>query len=307
MPGIGILLNPHSKKHRHDPDRMENMAFIIGDKGSCKQTADLEDLRRVAEEFKTRDIEILGIGGGDGTIHTTLTNFIQIYGEKPLPKLAFLKGGTLNTLATSCGIKGSPEKNLSDLIYKYHEDIPFQMKQVDILNINGEYGFIFGTGVLFRFMEEYYAGVPSPFRAATTLTRAIGSALVNGSFARSLFERYEAEVEVDGEKWPYKNYSALYASSVEQLGLGFRAFHYSEEPGKFHAIGFSMLPRSLLPLVPYMFLGKPSGSPNILEAPVSEMKMKFELPQGYIIDGDRKKPASEIILKVGPRLNVLVA
>ncbi len=306
MPGIGIILNPHSKKHKKDPDRMERLAFIVGDKGSCKQTTDMGDLRRVAEEFKTRDIEILGIGGGDGTNHVTLTAFLKVYGEKPLPKITFLRGGTLNTLATACGIKGSPEKILSNLIYKYHEDEPFQIKEMDIMEINGDYGFIFGTGVIYRFMHAYYEnGSPSPLHAGYTLTRAISSALFNGEFSRKLFERYAAEVTVDGKKWPFKNYSALYAGAVNQLGLGFKVFHYSTEPKKFHAIGFSLPARNVLRYVPAMALGKPTGCDELIEQAASEMILKFEEPQPYTIDGDMLSPASEIIVRNGPRLKII--
>ncbi len=306
MPGIGIVLNPHSKKHKLDPDRMKKLAFIVGDKGSCKETTDLGDLRRVAEEFKTRDVEILGIGGGDGTNHVTLTTFIKVYGEKPLPKITFLRGGTLNTLAVSCGIKGSSEQILSNLIYKYHADKPFQMKELDCMNINGEYGFIFGTGVIYRFMHSYYSGIPSATRAAWTLTHSIASALVNGPFALKMFERYAAEVTVDGKAWPFKNYSAIYAGSVDRLGLGFKVFHYSEQPGKFHAICFSLPPRNVLRHVPRMAMGLPSLTDELIEQPASEMLIRFEEPQPYTIDGDMLPSVSEVIVKTGPRLKIVV-
>ncbi|MFO1520231.1 MAG: diacylglycerol kinase family protein [bacterium] len=306
MAGIGIILNPHSKKHKIDPDRMKRMSFIVGDKGSCKETSDLGDLRRVAEEFKTRGVEILGIGGGDGTNHVVLTTLIKVYGEKPLPKITFLRGGTLNTLAEASGIKGSPEKILSNLIYKYHEDQEFKIKEIDIMEINGEYGFIFGTGVIVRFMKAYYEGIPSPPRAAWTLTHSIASAIVNGPFARKMFDRYDAEVKVDGAPWAFKNYSALYAGSVDRLGLNFRVFYHSETPSKFHAIGFSLPPRNVLRHVPNMFLGKPSTSEDILQQAAEEMTMRFNEPQEYTIDGDIMPATTEITVKTGPRLKVVV-
>ncbi len=307
MPGIGIVLNPHSKKHKRDPDRMKKLSFIVGDKASCKETSDLDDLHRVAEEFKTRDIEVLGIGGGDGTNHVVLTQFIKVYGEKPLPKISFLRGGTLNTMATAAGIRGTPEKIISNLIMKYHEDIPFTIKELHIMNINEEYGFIFGTGVIDRFMQAYYAGTPSPLGAGLLLTRAISSAFLNGPFARKLFERYEAKVSVDGKLWPFKNYSAIYAGSVDRLGLGFKVFHYSGLPEKFHAVAFSLPPRNVIKHLPNMAKGKPSQSDEIIEAPASEMIMEFEEPQHYIIDGDRMGPVSKVVIKIGPKLKILVA
>jgi len=307
MPGIGIILNPHSKKHKKDPDKLKRMSFIVGDRGSCQATEDLGDLRRVAEGFKTRDIDILAIGGGDGTNHVTLSTFIEVYGEKPLPKVTFLRGGTMNTLANACNIKGAPEKILSNLIYKYHEDELFEMTEMDLMQINEKYGFIFGCGVIFRFMQAYYTGTPpSPPKASWVLTHSISSALMNGPFARKMFARYDAEVSVNGKKWPFANWSALYCGSIPILGLKFRVFHYSEEVGKFHAIGFSLPPRNVLRHVGDMFFGKPSKSENLIEMPATEMKIDLAEPMGYTIDGDMMAPAKSFLIKTGPRLKILV-
>jgi len=118
MPGIGIILNPYSSLYRNDPERLKRVGFIVGDRGSCHATDTLDDVRELASEFKERDIDILGISGGDGTNHKTLTAFIKVYGEKPLPRIAFLRGGTANNTATQLGIRGTPERILSNLMFK---------------------------------------------------------------------------------------------------------------------------------------------------------------------------------------------
>lgn len=308
MSGIGVILNPYSKKYKKDPHKARRMGFIVGDKASCKETEDLDDLRRVAEEFKTRDIDILAISGGDGTNHWTLTTFIQVYGDKPLPKIVFLRGGTLNTVASFTGTRGSSEDILSNLLVKYHEDIPFETKNLLITKINNEYGFIFGIGVIRRFMEAYYKnGQPSTAMALKTLVHAIGSAIGNGVFARQMFDRFDAEVVVNGHRWPYANYSALYTGSINQLGLNFKVYYLVDSnPGKFHAIGFSLPPRNVLPYVPFMFLGGPSGCPNLLEEVGTTMTIKLEKPLPYTIDGDLKDPVDAFHISCGPELTVLV-
>lgn len=308
MPGIGVILNPYSKTHKNNPEKAKRMGFIVGDKASCKETEDLADLRRVADEFKTRDIDILAISGGDGTNHCTLTNFIQVYGDKPLPKIALLRGGTLNTVARSVGVRGSSENILSNILVKYHEDIPFETREVMLTKINDEYGCIFGLGVIYNFMEAYYKdGEPSPWQAAKTLVQAISSAIGNGPFARRMFDRFDGEVTVNGKKWPYANYSAIYSGSVNQLGLDFRTFYLVDKfPDTFHAIGFSLPPRNVLPYVPSMFLGRPSGCPNLLEEAATEMTIKLKKPHAYTIDGDMKPPLDTFHLSCGPKLTVLV-
>jgi diacylglycerol kinase family enzyme len=307
MSGIGIIVNPRGKKYKKDPDRLRRLSFIVGDRASYSATEDLHDLRRVAEEFKTRDIDILAIGGGDGTNHVTLSQFIEVYGEKPLPQLTFLRGGTMNTLANSVNIKGHSEEILSNLIYKYHEGKTFEITQLDLMKVNDKYGFIFGMGAIYRFMESYYRGMaPSPPKATWTLSRSIVSALLNGKFARGLFQRFDAEVIVDGEPWPFANWSALLAGSIPLLGLKFRVFHYAEEPGAFHAIGFSVPPRNVLKLVPYVFAGKKSSSDDWVEQPARDMRIRLSQPMPYIIDGDMLPAVPEIHLSTGPRLKIIV-
>lgn len=307
MPGIGIVVNPRGKKYKKDPDKMRRMSFIVGDRGSYSVTEDLGDLRRVAEEFKTRDIDILAIGGGDGTNHVTLTQFIDVYGEKPLPNITFLRGGTMNTLANSCEIKGAPERILSNLIYKYHEGMDFKTTEMDMMNINGKYGFIFGCGVIYRFMEAYYHGSPpSPPKAAWTLTRSIASAICNGKFARYMFQPFDGDVWVDGKKWPFANWSAVYSGSVPVLGLKFRVFHYAEEYQRFHAAGFSLPPRNVLRHVPRLSVGKKPHCDEMIEQPAKEMLMEFASPMPYTIDGDMLPGEKNIKISVGPRIKILV-
>ncbi len=307
MPGIGVVLNPHSKRYKNNPEKLHRMGFIVGEKASLASTQDLTDIRRVAEEFKKKEIEILALSGGDGTNHITLTHFINVYGDQPLPKIALLRGGTLNTVAYSCGISGSPEKNLSNLIYKYHDDEPFETTELDMMRINDHYGFIWGCGVISRFMESYYEnGIPSPPQAAWTLIRSISSALINGKFASHMFEPMEAEVTVDGQKWDLPNYSAIFSGSVPYLGLAFKVFYLARKVKKFHAIGFSVKPRTVLPYVPAMFFGKPSGCPNHVEQAATEMIVKLAKPSGYTIDGDIYPPLDTFTIRTGPRLTIIV-
>ena len=306
MPGIGVVLNPHSNRYRKNPDKLRRMGFIVGQRGNCAQTNNHQDIRTVAEDFKRKEIDILAISGGDGTNHVTLTTFIEVYGDQPLPKVTFLRGGTLNTIASACGIYGTAEKILTNLLYKYHQDEPFEEVSVDILKINGKYGFIWGCGVIERFMAAYYGdGNPSPLRAAGTLARSIGSALINGPFACRMFARMDGEVVVNGRAWPFKNYSAIFAGSIEYLGLGFRVFYLAREPRKFHAIAFSLPPRNVLPCVPWMFLGRSSGSSDVLEEPATEMVIRLAEPQPFTIDGDMHPPVNEFRIEIGRPLTVL--
>ena len=148
----------------------------------------------------------------------------------------------------------------------------------------------------------------SPLQAAKTLLHSVGSALINGPFAMKQFERFDAEVTLDGKKWPFANYCALYSGTARSLGLNFRVFYLvDQDPTKFHAIGFSLPPRNILKYVPSMFLGKSAGCEEMLEELASEMTIQLKKPLPYTIDGDMKDAVDHFSISAGPKLTLIIS
>src|SRR5258706_1175340 len=104
MTGIGVILNPKSRRNLRDPRASTRLARTLGDHGVVREARSIDELHRIAEDFKRLRIDVLGISGGDGTNHVTLTGFINVYGGMAPPPIAFLRGGTMNTLAQPHGI-----------------------------------------------------------------------------------------------------------------------------------------------------------------------------------------------------------
>src|ERR1700756_2210147 len=120
MSGIGVVLNPKSRRNLRDPRAATRLARTLGDHGTVRAAHSIDDLFRIAEDFKRLRIDVLGISGGDGTNHVTITGFLDVYGGAALPQLAFLRGGTMNTVANSVGVpRGRPEGLLGRLIRDY--------------------------------------------------------------------------------------------------------------------------------------------------------------------------------------------
>lgn len=310
MAGIGVILNPYSRSNRRHPRRARRLGFIVGDKGSCHETRSVEDIDRLALEFRRREIEILGISGGDGTLHTTLTSFINAYQGTPLPKIAFLRGGTMNNTAGCLGIRGRPERILSDLILKYHHDELFQTTPLDLMNVNGKFGFIFGMGVVERFIEHYErVKVPTPTRAALLLSRYVLSAMANGKDACRLCRRFDATVTVGDEVLSFRNYTMLFAGTIETLGLGFRPMPRARHiPGQFELVGVSSTPRRFLANLVPAFLKRPLTSPNVLDRVGKSAVVELAEPLPYTIDGDTPEaPASRIEISMGPKITCIVS
>jgi len=308
MAGIGIVLNPHSRSNRKNPERAHRLGFIVGDKGSCHITDEISQVEALARLFKERDIEILGISGGDGTYHHTLTTFIKIYGATALPKICFLRGGTINLLSNNVGVKGTPEAILSRLIYQYHQDLPFRTVPISTVQINGHYGFVFAMGFIPNYICAYHdKKSPSYWDALFLMLKGIIHSLLNTRWAGELAKRFDAQVTMNGKKWPFSNYVEILGSTMSSLGFGLKPFYrMKEEQGKFQVIGMSMPPRSIIFHFPAFMSGKPIHSEQLVEMTGSSLSVEFSEPHSYFMDGESYDPVKRLDVSAGPILQVIV-
>jgi len=308
VPGIGIINNPHSRKNRKHPERMECLGYIAGSEGQSVATREIVDVNEMARVFKESEIEILGINGGDGSNHVTLTAFIEEYGETPLPKIALLRGGTMNTISNACGIKGSQAGLMMNLVNKHRDGVPFETIHRDTMKVGGRYGFLFGNGMIFNFLQAYYdTGSPSPWMALKLLTRSAGSSVVGGPLSKGMFKRFRARVTVDGEEWPYESYQAMVAGTISQIGLGFTPFYRCEErPHSFHFLGIVTSPFGFVTAMPKIWFGKRVSPRKIVETVAEEVIFESDEPLKYTLDGDTHVAGKRLTITAGPRLEMIV-
>ncbi|MGC8928633.1 MAG: diacylglycerol/lipid kinase family protein [Myxococcota bacterium] len=307
--GIGVIVNPFSRQNRRNPDRINKLAYIVGSSGTIAATKSLVEIEDVAYEFKQRGIEILALSGGDGTNHITITKFIEVYGDTPLPKIALLRGGTMNTIADSIGIRGDSNQILFNIVEKYHNNIPFKTVLRNVMNIDGRYGFLFANGVAFNFLKEYYSGgTPTPTKAATILTRAILSAVRGGDFARWLFRKFKAKITVDGLLWPHTEFFMITAATIDNLGFGFNPFvKVFDKPDCFNIVGVLCEAMGVVTALPSIRLGMPLDQKKFIDAAAMEVIFEAEEPMKYTIDGDIYESMERMVMKVGPKLELIVS
>ncbi|MDX9722300.1 MAG: diacylglycerol kinase family protein [Myxococcota bacterium] len=313
MPGIGIVTNPNSRRNRRSPEFVRRLGYILGsDEDRHEMTRRPDDIRIVAERFKEHAVDILALNGGDGTNHVTLTTFIDVYGSTPLPKIAFLRGGTMNTISNAIGIKGTPGKILLNISEKYHLGIPFELSERDTLCVEYEdkrqYGFIFGNGVIANFLDAYYAtGNPSPLIASKVLAAAILQAPFKGPLAAKMFEPFRARVSIDGQVLDAQEFSAVVASTIEQIGLGFRPFvRCRERPGSFNLLRIHTGPLGFALELPRIRLGQLPDPTKVPSHVCERALFESDAPIPFTIDGDMHVAQGKVELSCGPRLQIIV-
>jgi len=320
VPGIGVVVNPKSRRNRADPRATSRLARKLGDHGVVREAGSIEELSRIAEDFKRIGIDVLAISGGDGTNHVTLTGFLEVYEGATLPPVALLRGGTMNTLANSIGVRrGLPEELLERLVRHCGErgERPLASVERHVMSIaprqggRVQRGFLFGTGVVAGFLAEYYrARNPTPLVAARTLALAIGSALVNGPAIRRMAKPFHGSVDLDeGPRWEQRSYLTVTAGTIADIGLSFKPFYrYGELPSSFHILGIHAPALSVVRELPRLRRGQAMRSGIAFEA--LSRRAVVRSSQGsisYMIDGDLYETSGELEVMIGPLVKVVAA
>ena len=314
MPGIGVIVNPKARQNKRDPKAATRLSRTLGDHGVVRTASSHEELARIAEDFRKLDIDVLGISGGDGTNGVTLTGFLKVWADEPLPPVAFLRGGTMNTVANAVGVpRGKPDGLLARLIERYaaRQRQPLVSVERHVLRVGDHYAFLFGTGALQGYIREYYrVPEPTPVWAAQLLARASVSALVGGETAGRVTPRWNGHVTFDdGSSFPERDYFAIACGTVDQIGLGFRPFYrFDEAPVSFHLLGITTTPFGVVRRLPAVWRGKPMGESHSLEKVAKRAVLESrDGVNHYMCDGDLFTREGALELAVGPRVRILVA
>jgi diacylglycerol kinase (ATP) len=308
MPGIGVLTNPRSRRNKRNPRLARRLAYIVGDSGQLEAPEGLGELTHAVQKFRERDVDIVAINGGDGTAHVALGALYKAYGDQ-LPRIALLRGGTMNTIAHGLGIRGDPESLLGRLVAQVHSGAPLKTASRHLMVVNDtQVGFLFGNGLISNFLEAYYeAADPSPSSAVWLLTRAIGSVLVGGELAKRITRPIRCRVTVDGDAWPERSWLTVAAGTVDDIGVGFRPFFKSlEYPGYFHAIGLGSTAAQFLPQLPRVYRGQTMTHPDNTEQVGRELILEAQEPIAYMLDGDFHRGGQRLVVRVGPRVEMVL-
>ena len=257
-------------------------------------------------------VDVLGVNGGDGTVHFVLSAAIRAWDGAPLPRLLLLPGGAMNTIARGTGVRCPPERALREVLVRRRRGDAIPTVDRDLLRVSADgapptYGFIFGTGSIVAFLDAYYAtGHPCPATAAFLVVRGIASALVNGRFAASLARRERLRVSTDGDEWPDGSYLAVAAASTPDVGFGFLAFaRCLEQPGFFHVVGVTGSLPQLALSVPRIRRGSPWRRRLAQDEVSRALFVEGDAPR-FTVDGDLYAAQRAISVETGPGVEILV-
>lgn len=241
-----MIINRNARKNRTGGGLNKDRAFkILGNAVEIFETYTVEEARSAVAYAKEKNFELIVGSGGDGTHHAILTAICTIYGENGnFPVYLPLKGGTMNFAAYNIPVQGSQVQTLHKLRgfleqVEHRLDIPKDMLRKNrILKLEEEkrgilrYGFALIMGLPYKITRLYYeSGNPSPSTAFNITTSIIGGYVIGARKSIEAFAPIDIEVEIDGERYPYRKCLLLVASCFPKLVLWFEPF-YKEDKWK---------------------------------------------------------------------------
>jgi len=276
--------------------------------GRVVAPSSLELLAEEACRTAAQSPAVIGIHGGDGTLHRTLSALIAAYQPRALPPLAILPGGTMNVVASSLGIRARPEDVLTELAANQGQGVLPTTLSRRCLRVGKDYGFIFGNGLLSNFLEEYYArGSYGASRAVWIVFRILLSLATTRRYARRVFRRFRGRVHVDGSQLARTRLTSIGAATVTEVGFRFKLHHRADDdPNRMGGLAIHGGPLSLLLDVLDVRLGR-GLSPKRAESFVaSKILIEPEAAEStYTLDGDLYVARGPFIVEVGPALEIV--
>ncbi|MGI6393289.1 MAG: diacylglycerol/lipid kinase family protein [bacterium] len=307
MSGIGLVSNPYSRKNRKNPSRLQKLIEEAPDKDLVKLPVSYNEMDLAIAHFKEKEIDILAVNGGDGTVHVALCSLIKIYDGKKLPKLAILKGGTMNQTATNLRIKGNSISIFKRIVRAYKEERELKIKKVSLLKANERYGFIFGNGAVCSFMDVYHrSGDPSPLVAGKAVLSTVGSIIVRGKIYKEIFTPIRQKLTVDNFCFGETPYLATLITTIPELGLGFEVMHRAKNDyTQAHLLAFHEKAK-IVSQVHRVWMGL-SLPPDVADDTVGKtFAIDCEKPFKYTLDGDFYSCSGKLTVETGPVMDIIV-
>lgn len=302
-----LILNTNADRFRRHPALVRRARGLCGPDAAVFATGNLAELEEAAREIARLDPERVALCGGDGTFMAGLGALGRAYAGRPLPALVLAPAGTAATVPRAFGQRAG----LLECVRRAGAPAPLEFRVRATLSVNGsgvsaQTGFIFGTGLVARFFDRYYAaGAGGYATAARLVARIFAGSIVADDYSRGVLDPLPCRLSVDGKPLAPSAWSLIVSSTIRDLGLHMLVTHRGgEDPERPHLVASPLTTRALGPQAPRVLLGRPLVGPDNFDALVGSFDIEFpDGPGPYVLDGDIFY-ADRVHVEAGPRIRV---
>lgn len=306
---VGIIVNTHASGNKKDKEIPSKLKKIIGNEALIKVTSELSELNEIAHEFAEKRVDIVGISGGDGTLHHTISNLLKAFGREKLPKIFILCGGTMNTVAKATGLKENQLKTIKKIKGFLDGKRGCKILKKRMIKVGEKFGFILGGGLVTSLLNEYYSGEErGPLKAARVVWKLINSAIKRGADYERLFPVISGKIKIGEEEKSFERLTAFLGATVGEIGLGFKVTYRGGKDEKgFHFLASELTPLQYVLRLHKLYLGIPiKHRALIFDDVVERIEMEFATEVSFTIDGDMYITSGKrLCAEAGPFVEIL--
>ncbi|MFT4625132.1 MAG: diacylglycerol kinase (ATP) [Myxococcota bacterium] len=298
MARLAVITNPRARRNRRHLGRRQELEGVVAGVGEVWAPDGFDELAEVLTDLHARAVPLLVVDGGDGTLHRVLSTASSVWGDDPLPRVAILRGGTMNIVADSIGSRGASTDVLARIVAHVRAGEPLRRTVRWALGVEGRLGFLFGNGIVARYLEVHYEGGGSVWNAARLLGAGALSAMVGGPLAQRLSRPWTGEVVLDGASHGRRDWTAVAIGTVEQIGLQFTPFpDVASSPGQLQLVevggGIGSLARDL----PNIYLGRHLKRPGNATRLGRRVILRGDSEMAYMLDGEFYRGGAELVVE----------
>lgn len=294
---VGVLNNPFSGGNR------KGLSAIL--RLQAEQQALHSEVQTPAEiavalnDFARKEVDVVVINGGDGTVQAVLTS---LFFHKPfakLPLLVVLSAGTTSMIAGDVGVQGQRLKAFQKLFaWVHNQERPVNIVQrpvlrMQIMDREPLFGMFFGTGAIYQGIEFcrskiHRLGLRGELGPGLALARFL-LPLIRGNTHH--VNSVPITIDWNGHAPQQRDCLLLLVCTLERLFLGLRPF-WGRQTGALHYTAVNAHPRQILRALPALLSGQQShyGTPEngYLSHNVDEVRLV--LNTGFTLDGELFPP-----------------
>ncbi len=212
---LGVLTNPTAQHNHRFPFTHRNLVQRLGSAANAVLTADRSEIEGAIRSLLVeREVNVLAINGGDGTIHGAINAMARLLGaewgqgRREPPVLLLLNGGTYNIASRALGTKGEPVRTVSRFLARYRgaalRDVA--TREVGVLEVRPQdrdpmLGMVFGSEVVANALDLCDRMGSGYLGLARLLVQGVASYVLRSRFYRAhagLLRPSEPWMEVDG-------------------------------------------------------------------------------------------------------------
>jgi len=308
---IGVITNPGSQLNKKGLSEMARLLEAAPDVCHA-MLGTIADLPEILADFARREVEVVTVAGGDGTVQAVLT---ELYTRRPFaqePLLAVVPRGMTNMIAADVGLKGM--KGLARLLKASPDEIGRAARGRRILRVENalnrepQYGMFFGGAGICRAIDAclnkvHPLKVEADAAVALTLAGLLGGWLLqsrrreNGK-TDSIFYGDRIGVRFDGGSEETMESLIILATTLDKLILGSRPFWGGGE-GHLRYTAIAYPPRGLLRYALRILYGREHRqlpADSYLSRTVERVALSMDCP--FTLDGEmfQPTPGKEIVL-----------